>query len=87
YAGTSGAGTHTETVETSNPYLGSYGAKFTAGASSEGWAYHAINSIPITNYRQLMKMNTLPTSGNYLYLGSIQNSNSQNTVDPFIYNS
>ncbi len=33
-----------------------------------------------------MKLGNLPSSGNYICLGSIQNSNSQNTVDPFIYN-
>ena len=86
YTGKSGSGTHTETVETGNPYLGAYDAKFTASASSEGWAYQSINGSAITYYRQLVKVGTLPTSGRYLFLGSIQYTNSQNTVNPFIYN-
>lgn len=87
YSGVSGAGTYTAATETANPYRGKYDAKFTAGASSEGWAYHSISSSASTYYRQLIKLASLPSSGKYLYLGSIQNINSQNTVDPFIYNS
>ncbi len=87
YQGRSGSGTHSEVVETSNPHHGAYDAKFTVSASSEGWAYAAISSTAVAYYRQLVKVNTLPSSGRYLYLGSLQSSNSQNTVDPFIYNS
>jgi hypothetical protein len=87
YSGIRGAGTYTATVETVNPYRGTYDAKFTAGANSEGWAYHSISSTASTYYRQVIKLGNLPAPGTFLYLGSIQNSNSQNTVDPFIYNS
>ena len=87
YSGVNGAGTYTATVETNNPYQGSYNAKFTAGTDSEGWAYHSIASSGTTYYHQLIKLNTLPSPGKYLYLGSIQYTNSYNTMDPFIYNS
>jgi hypothetical protein len=87
YQGRSGAGTHTETVETTNPHHGSYNAKFTVGSASEGWAYMSLTSTSTAYYRQLIKIATLPSIGNYLYLGSLQNTNSQNTVDPYIYNS
>jgi hypothetical protein len=87
YQGRSGAGTHSETVETSNPHHGSYNAKFTSGASSEGWAYNPLASTPVAFCRQLVKISALPAPGAYLCLGSLQNANSQNTLDPFIYNS
>jgi hypothetical protein len=87
YQGTNGAGVHTETVETGNPFHGSYDAKFACGASSEDWAYTPLTSTPVAYYRQLIKLDTLPASGCYLYLGSLQNVDSQNTLDPFIYNS
>ncbi|MGD6809815.1 MAG: WD40/YVTN/BNR-like repeat-containing protein [Candidatus Bathyarchaeia archaeon] len=87
YQGTSGAGAHSETVEKNNPHHGSYDAKFSSGYSSEGWAYKTFTNTPVAYYRQLIKIATLPVPGSYLYLGSLQNSNSQNTLDPFIYNS
>jgi photosystem II stability/assembly factor-like uncharacterized protein len=87
YQGTNGAGTYTATVELGNPHHGSYDAKFTSSASSESWAYKSISSSSIAYYRQLIKISTLPAQGTYLYLGSLQNSNSENTLDPFIYNS
>jgi hypothetical protein len=87
YQGTSGTGTHTQTVETSNPHHGSYNAKFTTDPSSEGWAYKTLTNTPTAYCRQLVKIATLPSSDCYLYLGSLQNSNSENTLDPFIYNS
>jgi len=86
YTATGGDGSHSQSVETANPYKGSYDAKFTAGADSEGWAYQSVSSSAITYYRQLVKIGTLPTSGNYICLGSVQSTSSQNTVDPFIYN-
>ena len=86
YAGVRGVGTHSETVETANPYLGAYDAKFTASASSGGWVYQSISSSAITYYRQLVKVGTMPpSSGRYLYFGSIQSNNAKNTVEPFIY--
>lgn len=87
YQGRSGAGTYTAVIETANPHHGSYDAKFTSGTSSESWAYNSISSTSTAYYRQLIKIATLPTQGTYLYLGSLQNSNSENTLDPFIYNS
>ncbi|MCL5949921.1 MAG: glycoside hydrolase family 5 protein, partial [Candidatus Bathyarchaeota archaeon] len=86
YAGVSGVGTHSETVEKANPYLGVYDAKFTASASSGGWVYQSISSSAITYYRQLVKVGSMPpSSGRYLYFGSIQSKGAQNTVAPFIY--
>lgn len=82
-----GVGTYTSTVETANPYRGSYNSKFTTGANSESWASHAISSSPQVYSRALIKLENLPAPGSRVCLGSIQNTNWQNTVDPFIYNS
>lgn len=87
YTTVSGVGTHKSTIETANPYRGNYNAKFIAGANSESWASHAINSSPQTYSRALIKLENLPPLGSRTCLGSIQNTNWQNTVDPFIYNS
>ena len=87
YTGLNGDGTYTATVETVNPYRGNYNAKFVAGTSSEGWAYHAITSSSIAYFRQVIKLNNLPSAGKYVFFGSLASTNSQNTVDPFIYNS
>jgi hypothetical protein len=84
---TDGAGTHTQTVETTNPHHGTYDAKFTAGANSEGWAQKTIPNSPIIYFQQYIKLANLPTSGTRLYLGTIQNTNSNNNVDVFIENS
>lgn len=87
YTTISGAGTYTSRVESANPYRGSYNAKFITGANSESWVSHAINSSPQTYSRALIKLENLPPPGSRVCLGSIQNMNWQNTVDPFIYNS
>jgi outer membrane biosynthesis protein TonB len=87
FSGLRGDGTYTATAETTNPYRGSWDAKFTSGANSEGWLYHSVTSSPITYFRQAIKLGNMPTSGNFVFFGSVANTNSQNTVDPFIFNS
>ena len=87
WTSTGGSGTHTQTVETANPHHGSYDAKITMGSSGEGWAQKTITSSPVVYLQQYIKLANLPSSGNRIYLGTIQSSNSNNNVDVFIENS
>ena len=87
WTSTGGSGTHTQTVETANPHHGSYDAKITIGSSGEGWAQKTITSSPVVYLQQYIKLANLPSSGNRIYLGTIQSSNSNNNVDVFIENS
>ncbi len=86
WSGKGGTGTHFETIETRNPQDGSYNAKFYAGSKSESWAYKNLPASPIIYFQQNIKLQSLPTSGNRLYLGTIQ-SDSRNTMEVFIQNS
>ncbi|MDR0372393.1 MAG: hypothetical protein LBI79_02345, partial [Nitrososphaerota archaeon] len=83
---TGGEGNHTQTVETANPHHGSHNAKFTADTNSEGWIKKSIPSSPVIYLQQHIKLTNLPPSDSRLYLGTIQNSNSNNNVDLFIEN-
>jgi hypothetical protein len=83
---TGGGGTYTQTVEVANSHHGARNAKFTAGANSEGWAQKAIPASPVIYLQQYIKLGALPSSGNRLYLGTIQNTDSNNNVDVYIEN-
>jgi hypothetical protein len=87
WTATGGAGSYSTVVEANNPYNGTYNAKFTAGANSEGWCTVSIANSPIIYMQQYVKLGALPTSGNQLYLGTIQSTSSNNNVDVFVENS
>jgi hypothetical protein len=86
WTATGGGGTHTQTVETSNPHHGTYNARVTVGAASEGWAQKTITSSPTIYLQQYIKLAGLPPSGSRVYLGTIQNTDSNNNVDVYIEN-
>jgi hypothetical protein len=83
---TGGAGNHTQTIETTNPHHGSQNAKFTADPNSESWTQKTILPTPIIYLQQYIKLANLPPPNHRLYLGTIQNTNSNNNADIFIEN-
>ena len=86
WAGTGGSGTNTTTVETINPHHGSYDAKITLSGIGESWAQKTITASPIVYLQQYIKLESLPTSGSRIYLGTIQSDNSNNNVDVYLEN-
>jgi hypothetical protein len=78
------AATGTSTVENAHPYDGTYDAKFTADAG-DSVSYKTIQSSSTVYFGQYIELGNLPTSGNYLCLGSIK-SDGPNGVDAFVHN-
>ncbi|MCL5877936.1 MAG: glycoside hydrolase family 5 protein [Candidatus Bathyarchaeota archaeon] len=85
WSGRGGVGTHSETIENRHPQDGNYNARFSANSRSESWAYKNLPSSPVLYFQEYVRVNSLPTYGNRLYLGTIQ-ANSRNSVEVFIEN-
>ncbi|MCW4024079.1 MAG: hypothetical protein NWF01_03475 [Candidatus Bathyarchaeota archaeon] len=82
---TGASGTSTLTVETNNPYQGSWNAKFISDGL-DCWATKSVSGSPVLYYRQYIKVGNLPSSGGYTYLNGIAYEDPNNAVTAYIYN-
>lgn len=86
WTGTTGSGTHLETVENLNPHHGTYNAKFyTASTDDFSCVYKDITSSPIVYCGLYCKFSALPVNdGETLHVGLTQNVASGLGVGTFL---
>jgi photosystem II stability/assembly factor-like uncharacterized protein len=82
---TGASGTSTMIVETSNPFQGSFNARFTSNGL-ECWATKFIQSLSELYYRQYIKFENLPSVGGYTYLNGIAYEDLSNAVTVYLHN-
>lgn len=85
WSGRGGVSSYSIKVETNNPQQGTYNARFSVGTRSEAWVYKNLPDSSIIYLQQYIKLGNLPSSGNRIYLGSIE-ANSQNNIEVYLQN-